>query len=244
LVYNRRGDKVILSIMTVYNELRLMPLNLRWCEMNGLDMYVIDNCSNDGTWEWLQNNNIPSHRLDTGGAFSLKMIQPEMLRTLDRIKPDWVVKNDADAFFLHKKPIKDMLPDDHNIIRADFLSIKRTDGSPYYYNKHPVGVRWIHKYMGGTQYIGDIVKLPFTKEQGTDGFWVNCGMIKTAEEREETLKRRQLAWKLGEPKQNGTHYLEGHERGWKWEKYQLQDIRKTKYFTEYNKFINLLTECI
>ena len=52
----------IVQISCVYNEMEYLPHQLKYIKSQGLDVYVIDNCSTDGTWEWLQENKTPSHQ--------------------------------------------------------------------------------------------------------------------------------------------------------------------------------------
>ena len=82
-----------LCILTIYNEIKFLPYKLQYCIDNNLDLYVIDNMSNDGSWEWLQENNIKSHRFDTDGMFYLKALQKEMVKTVHKEKPDWAIYN-------------------------------------------------------------------------------------------------------------------------------------------------------
>ena len=87
-----------LCILTIYNEIKFLPYKLQYCIDNNLDLYVIDNMSNDGSWEWLQENNIKSHRFDTDGMFYLKALQKEMVKTVHKEKPDWAIYNGCDLF--------------------------------------------------------------------------------------------------------------------------------------------------
>ncbi len=65
----------ILTIMHVYNEGKMLPYTLQYQKAHDVPLYVIDNMSNDGTWEVLQEQGIASHRFDTGGAFHRKDLQ-------------------------------------------------------------------------------------------------------------------------------------------------------------------------
>ena len=53
----------VMCILTVWNEREYLPLKLEYCKQNKLEPYIIDNMSTDGSWEYLQENKIPSHRL-------------------------------------------------------------------------------------------------------------------------------------------------------------------------------------
>ena len=57
-------------------------------------------------------------------------------------------------------------------------------------------------------------------------FWCfsyNYGMCKPKEERDETLERRETAWKLGLSKGYGTHYKPCKAKNWLWDKSALLD---------------------
>ena len=63
-----------MCILTVWNEREYLPLKLEYCKQNKLEPYIIDNMSTDGSWEYLQENKVPSHRLDTGDSFDLRSV--------------------------------------------------------------------------------------------------------------------------------------------------------------------------
>ena len=88
----------VLCILTIYNEIEFLPYKIKYCKENDLDLYIIDNMSNDGSWEWLQKNNIKSHRFDTNEMFDLKALQGEIISTVHKEKPNWVIYNGCDLF--------------------------------------------------------------------------------------------------------------------------------------------------
>ena len=95
----------IVAIQPVWNEMDYLPLKIEWCKRNQIQPYVIDNLSDDGSWEWLQENNIPSHRFDTGGSFNLSKILKEIQRTIHEIKPDWTIFMGCDEFLVSSQPL-------------------------------------------------------------------------------------------------------------------------------------------
>tara|TARA_B100000315_G_C14180540_1_gene408697 strand:- start:132 stop:455 length:324 start_codon:yes stop_codon:yes gene_type:complete len=95
----------VIGIQNIWNEIDYLPLKIKWCEKNNIEPYIIDNMSDDGSWEWLQKNNIPSHRFDTGGAFHLSKLNDEMTKTLHKIKPSWIIYMGCDEFFVGDKPL-------------------------------------------------------------------------------------------------------------------------------------------
>ena len=65
--------------------------------------------STDGTWEYLQENKVPSHRLDTDDSFDLRVLQNDIVETIHREKPDWVIYNGCDLFPVTMEPLHDAL---------------------------------------------------------------------------------------------------------------------------------------
>ena len=63
--------------MSTYNEIDYLPLKINWCRANGIQLYVCDNMSTDGTWEMLQREVIDSHQYDTNGMFSEVLMQKD-----------------------------------------------------------------------------------------------------------------------------------------------------------------------
>lgn len=54
----------VLMICFVYNEIKYLPHSIDYYKKNNCDIYVIDNNSTDGTYEWLIENNIPCNRYE------------------------------------------------------------------------------------------------------------------------------------------------------------------------------------
>ena len=87
-----------LCIGFYYNELEWLQKKVDYCKDNGLNLYVIDNMSTDGTYEWLVDNRVCCHRFDTEEIYHLPRLQAEMMRVLKDLQPEWVVYLDADLF--------------------------------------------------------------------------------------------------------------------------------------------------
>ena len=85
------------------------------------------------------------------------------------------------------------------------------------------------------KFAGDDIVILNPKVYRSEGFLINYGMCKSAEERNETLARRKRAWALGNPKRHGGHYLTHKQRNWQWTKEEFTDIRTTKYYKLMNK---------
>lgn len=230
----------ILAIGTVYNEIDYLPLKLAWCKANGIELYVIDNFSTDGTWEWCQANNIPSHRFDTEGAFHLDWLQSEMMATLAQIKPDWVVYQGADTFFANGRRMDKVIGEvdarGFSAISYKFFNLKNTGeevGEPFdpfstfCYGNYGRVYPLVNKYHPSMRYDGDSLYLPDLKVKQVNGLMLNYGDCKGSEYREETYRRRQKAWELGLRTNKGRHYHRGHNANWQWGKESLLDIRDT-----------------
>lgn len=237
-IFNMR----ITAIMTAYNETTFLPIKLDWCRRHGLDLYVIDNYSDDGTWEWLQENNVASHRFDTQGAFHLEWLQAEIVRTLHILQPDWVIYDDADQFYQTDEGIRATIEqaDEQgcNLIEMEFINILNTgDGEHNYFNS-PGKITKIHKYSSDILYTADNVSFEGDNRKCfVDGVIINMGQIKTAEERNQTFERRKKAWELGLCRGWGTHYEGGNAINWLWDKADLEDIRLSKYYKFYAELI-------
>ncbi len=240
----------ILCILSVYNEIKFLPIKLRWMEANGLSPYFIDNISNDGTWEYLQERGVPSHRFDTGGAFDLPAIQAEIVRTIHKIKPDWVIYNGCDLFPVTGQPLnREIERIDHmgfNTASIFCISMQNTEEvmekfdpfNTYFYYKPFIYLTMIHKYDPDIVYCADHVQISNERLVTLPGVMINYGQTKSKEEREETLQRRRKAWQNGMNPAHGSHYLEGSQRGWIWDKSELTDVRITDYY----KYIKKLQE--
>jgi len=238
----------ILCILTAYNEIDYLPYKKKFCDHHNLDLYVIDNYSDDGTWEWLQDNKIPSHRFDTDGMFVLQSLQDEIVRTQLSLseKPDWVIYNGADMFPVSLPNLNEEITRidqaGFNLASMPWIGFFNTgeDRSKdpfntfFYYSKNPSGQGLMfHKYNDSVRYIGDdarFTSIP-TKATKLNGLMINYGNAKSAENREIIFARRKKAWDRGvTPRSHGHHYRSGHDVNWTWNKNQLKDIRLTTEF--------------
>lgn len=232
----------VLCILTVWNEMEYLPLKIKYCEENKLEPYFIDNMSDDGTWEWLQKNNVASHRVDTNGSFNLRRLQDEIVKTIHKLKPDWVVYNGCDLFPVTLKPLADELEildrNGYNLAWVDCVNFYNTGEernvfdpfNTYFYYGAIKRYKMIHKYNPILKYEADDVSFPGQKVGNLNGVMINYGNTKTVEEREKTLARRQKAWNSGSvPKGHGIHYVIGHNKNWIWDRKELTDVRLTKY---------------
>jgi len=246
----------ILCIMTIYNEIDFLPLKLEWCHRNGLDLYVIDNYSTDGSYGWLKDHNIDCHQIDTDGAFDLDALQEEIIKTIDRIQPDWVYYCGADLFIFADKPIVNLCKaaeeQEYNVIGFPLIDICNTGeervgcilGRYFWYMQCKDSLKtieFVYKWSPGIRYIGDTVMMSNKNIYTSPGVMINYGRTKSSEQRKELLERRKLAWDRGMHKGHGVHYLTEEKREFKsWHKKELKDIRESKYWDylkNYESFI-------
>ena len=236
----------ILCILTTYNDIDFLKFKKKFCDYHDLDLYVIDNYSDDGTWEWLRDNDIPSHRFDTKDMFVLPWLQAEIVRTLHSLKnkPDWVIYNGADMFPITLPSIRSSIEvadrQGYNLMAIPRGGVfntgeERTENpfKTYFYG----GIRkvnalevFIHKYDESVNYFGDTVSFFGIQNRVKleEGFIIDYGDTKTASQRNKIYERRQKAWdanlmSLG----HGTHYIKGNKCNWIWNKNDLTNFKET-----------------
>ena len=231
----------ILYITTIYNEIRFLPYKMEWCRRNNLNPYVIDNYSDDFSYEWLRDHKIRCHRIDTKGAFDLKALQREMVRTMNRLKPDWVVYLGVDLFIFCDLPIGDLCWNAQemgcNVIGFPMIDICNTGEEPgnpfrtYFYYRHSRDlIEFVYKWSPQVRMDGDLVRMPQRRSLSPQGVMINYGRTKTPDERKKLLERRKLAWSRGLNKKYGRHYLREQKKNWTWTKEELKDIRNSEYW--------------
>jgi glycosyltransferase involved in cell wall biosynthesis len=218
-----------------YNEIKYIPYMVDYYHSQGCDLFIVDNYSNDGTYEWLIENNIPTIRVDTDESFHLTTLQTVLNEQLKIINPDWVVYTGIDIFYHFEGTIREEIEKvdakGYNIIRNTTYFAYNTGEdftlpfySTYFYiDLHGTNMM-ISKYGEGFEILADEIQLN-NKSIYNTGFMINYGMCKPKEEREETYKRRQKAWNLGLSRVYGTHYIGAQKKQWIWEKEELSDIR-------------------
>lgn len=224
-----------LCIGFFYNEYEWLPKKLDWCNENGLDMYVIDNYSNDCSWEWLVANRVDCHRFDTNGEFHLARLQHEMMKTIERLQPEWVVYLDADLFIYGEKPLCDVLDEadamkveNPNVLEYGRINFFQTKEERYRYYKYINQVQTVFKPKGVIGYNADELVHKNKVIMRPEGVMVNYGGTK--EHRLEELERRQKAWDNGVHPQIGWHLKEYAKNDWVFDKSELEDIKESEYY--------------
>ncbi len=241
----------VTMICFVYNEMLYLPHVVSFWRNQGVNIYVIDNMSTDGTWEWLQKEKIPSHRFDTKEMFHLGWLQAEVTKTLHKIRPDWVIYGAADLYYGFKEPIRNVINkaerQGFNQVKTDCWFAVNTGEERrlplmenYFWHKPFVKITMISKYDKGIKFAGDHISIPHRKVLNEDGIVINYGSCKTKAEQELKLKRRQKAWDAGMTKTYGSHYRSGKAINWVYGKEKLIDIRKSG---KYQYYKNMFSYC-
>ncbi|CAN2173659.1 Glycosyltransferase_GTB-type domain containing protein [Candidatus Nanopelagicaceae bacterium] len=100
---NRSEELSVLCLMTVFNEKALIRDAIDHALDHGMDIHVIDNWSNDGTWELIlqnysKNSKVSFERfpsIDTK-TFNLRSLLEHCEYVANRSKYNWIVRLDAD----------------------------------------------------------------------------------------------------------------------------------------------------
>jgi len=242
-------DINIAQVSCVYNEIDILPNQIKYIKSQGLEPYVLDNYSTDGTWQWLQENNIPSHQFDTKGTFDLEENHKLMLMLAKNLSPkfQWVYFADADLFpvcidFTIKEIIELADQHDFNSIFARTFHFANTGekGKDNIFNKY-------NKVNGGDRWL-KIVKIKDLKKLAGDGcvmdpmdyvtriynneiILFNYGNVKS-------LKDRKKAWKNGLNKNYGKAYVKNDKNNW------ICDEDTLDVNTELGPYINKLRKII
>lgn len=221
----------ILAICFTYNELDFLKHTVKYYKEQGCRVYVIDNMSTDGTWEWLQENNIESHRFDTNNTFFLTKLMDELIAVTHRIRPRWVIRFDSDSFIVFnrktmKKAIEDADKKGYNIINnvlfQPSITGEEDESIPEYWNRvqhgHLIAEKklcFIAKYEKDILWFGDVWKYSNTEMNIVDaGVFVNYGNAKKKEDMEEKKERRERAYEEGENRGYGGHYFRNAKNNW------------------------------
>lgn len=245
----------IFSVFCIFNEVELLPFKIDYLNKNEIDYYVFDNMSEDGSWEWLQENKIPSERFDSNGMFDLKRNRDLMHKKIHEVKPDWVMDIPPDTFFVHLKynnlrdTIEHIDKENYNIVNTGFPLFEfRYTGKEepgldprlsyfYYIDFLPnTKSRCIAKYSNDLSICDwtDYFMLPNKKVYGNADFALLHYAIRHDgwERKTQEYERRKKAWEAEVSlKQWGVHFKEFlSDENWVKSAEKLQDIRKTNFW--------------
>lgn len=241
-----------LMITFVYNELKYLPHVINYYKKNGCEIYIIDNMSNDGTYEWLVENNIPCHRIDTQEAFHVRVLEDDLIATVNRLKPDWVIFGSADLYHVTKLPISEYievidargynqltLPCISAIpISADELTSKTPLSENFFNALYYQPLTMISKYGKDFYLDGDTLRVenprPYISGEGVS---INYGPCKPVEEQEVKRLRTQKAWEQGMNRGYSVHYEKAKKINWVYPADRSFDLKTSPYY-EYIRSIN------
>lgn len=222
-----------LCIGFIYNEMEWLDKKIEYCKDNGLFLYLIDNYSTDGSYEYLISQGISCHRFDTNGQFHLQKLQSEMMDTIMMLQPKWVVYLDADLFIYCDKPLCEVINESKgNVLEFPRINFFETKEERFRYYKYIGQSQLVFKNHTSAEYHCDDLEYYNKRVDNPKGVMVNYGGTK--EHRLEELQRRELAWKNGVDKRVGWHLRDFAVNGWMFKKEDLNDIK----LSEYERFIN------
>jgi len=232
----------ILLVTFVYNELPYIKEMINFYK--DLDIYVIDNYSTDGTYEWLIDNEIECHRFDTKETFHLDLLQKELERVLHIKKPDWFVYAHPDLFYVFDKSIRETIKEAEEkgfnqlsvkcygaLNTGEYFSLPLY--TTFQYGAFYRPLQMISKYDKTVRMNGDNIVLTNAKPMETEGIMVNYGACKPIEEQKVKLERRRKAWYKGLSTRTGKHFAKYEKVNWTWTKDQCIKFTETedvKYF--------------
>lgn len=227
----------IITTFPCYNELIYLSIYKKWCDSEDIEMAMLDNYSNDGSYEWGLKNCEHIARVNTNNTFDLAKILVAKEEMNKKLNPDWILRGGVDTFIFTEIPLKQIISEnsEYDIFEFDLLEMYNTGEKSltifgyYYYKlmKHKAG--FVHKNIN-LKYIPDDYDKPYNRFYVKNACVLNYGGTKPAAEREETYRRRKRAWKRGLHPGWGVHYIDGHKRGWKWDKSECQDLRQSRYW--------------
>lgn len=249
----------IVAYYTVYNEMRLLPYQYKWLKSQGVEMYVIDNCSNDKTDKWLKQNHIRHHSIDTGGAFDLRLLLVELEKQIHIDKPDWFIYSGMDMFFVYGNGTlvdlamlaqtagKTSVPlFEYTFYHtSDAPDAAPSKGNPFkrhlFYRPNADAYSFMSKYHPEVAIIPDHVVYPDAKPlDHANAAIFEMHAAKSITDRMETFARRQKAWQNGLNANHGNHYRQLAQRGFIYPENQQTNISSNPdLFKLYRKLINL-----
>jgi hypothetical protein len=236
---------MILATTFVYNERPYIEDWANYYRSQGCELFVLDNMSNDGTWEWLCENDIQRARIDTDESFHLEVLQKELNNHIHRIKPFWVIYAGADLFFWLPnridETVKKLADEGYNqfgVLCYSALNTGEKFGTPLYYHYYkaaPYRNLYMNaKYDEGFKIERDHIHLKERRIKDIEGVMVNYGGCKPAAEQEEKLARREKAWAQGLDKVVGKHIRAGKGVNWTYKcDNDLMDTEHWKYISKW-----------
>ncbi len=248
----------MIAYFLAYNEIDLLPWQFKWCQNQGLEMFVIENQSTDGTKEFLIDNHIRHKTIDTSEAFDLRPLLLEMTRQIHTDKPDWFIYQGMDMFFVTSNISIKQLAAMANIMRYNMIALNQitfyhtsmqTAITPH---KNPFTCNFHYRpnniYTFISAYSPEISIQPDKISRSNKSvFFDKHGCIfemhaaKPIKNRVENLKRRERAWNNGLNKNYGRHYLDLAKRDFIYPETEQNDIRDTRALYQLYSKLHILS---
>lgn len=231
----------ILAVAFAWNEIKHIARMVKFYKDQGCDLNIVDNFSNDGTFQWMSANGVRTRQKDTNNTFDLITLQRCLVNDIKAVKPDWIVYAGIDVVYLFNKTIRQTIEKadslGFNMISVQYMNMYNTgEGNfddfhnHYFYGRFLSRLYMIAKYTEPFKFEADSIILEGRKTYPAEGIFINYGNCKPPAEREATYARRKKAWDNGLDRNYGVHYLEGRGKHWIWDKAGLIDIRETEYY--------------
>ncbi len=236
----------ILNPMLCYNSIDILPYVIDYHKKEDIDLFIIDNYSNDGSWEYIQDSKIPSTRINTNGIFDLGLLLDYKTEIIHKIKPDWIINTECDMFIITPGSISDIIKEINNfgfqIISTPFLRFFNTGENRlnldhrkifFYYRKDNDPLLKIHSYKNFINYYADrpIMDNDHSIAQTDMILFLDYGNTRLKEKRQEIYQKTKIAWNMKiMPKNFCEHLRDCSQRNWIWNKNELNDIRESNYW--------------
>jgi len=238
----------ILAVAFAWNEINYIQRMVHYYRQQGCDLNIIDNCSTDGTYQWLQNHGVRTRQKDTHNTFNLLKLQGALVNDIRAVKPDWVVYTGIDVYFIFDKTIRETIEqadaEGYNMVSVQYFNVYNTGErrtgeakNDFFFARKFKRLYMIAKYQEPFGFEADSIQVKEKKIFDANGVFLNYGNCKSSEEREATYRRRKRAWDEGLDRNYGVHYLEGRTRNWIWSKDELIDLRTTEYYKYIKKIL-------
>jgi glycosyltransferase involved in cell wall biosynthesis len=102
-LHTQQNKQSVLAIINVYNEIDILPETIEHLLTQGVDIQIVDNWSNDGSFEWAKNKAASEKRISVSrfpDTISTDYDVSLMLENSSRIGAssdyDWIIHHDAD----------------------------------------------------------------------------------------------------------------------------------------------------
>jgi len=185
ICYSTPRDFRVVAIMAVYNEEDILVDSLNQFIRQGIDVYIIDNWSNDASFDlaekFLGDGLIGIERFPRSGPpkyFSLKEILTRKEELAKELRADWFINTDADEIRLPPWPGKSLRDGIYQVDREGFNCVDNTVivFPPTDNNFSPGTSLQSHfKYFEFGKHFGDFVRINTWKNFGQQVWLADSG---------------------------------------------------------------------